>query len=120
MTISEPRMLVVNDAERLFDDELHADRGREVHDDVAAVHQLVDHELVEHRTDLEAEARVIAETARFSSRPVDKSSSTTTLSPRSRSRSLRCEPMKPAPPVMRYVCDMECRASSKTDGVDNW
>ena len=33
--------------------------------------------------------------------PVDRSSSTSTLSPRSNSRSERWEPMKPAPPEMK-------------------
>src|SRR5437667_7802130 len=39
---------------------------------------------------------------RFSRRPVEKSSSTRTRSPRPTSASTRLEPMKPAPPVTRY------------------
>src|SRR4030095_9573945 len=39
--------------------------------------------------------------AMFSSRPVDRSSRTATSSPRSRRASARCDPMKPAPPVIR-------------------
>src|SRR6476620_1890735 len=39
--------------------------------------------------------------SRFSRRPVDRSSTTTTGSPRSTSASTRWEPMKPAPPVTR-------------------
>ena len=37
----------------------------------------------------------------FSMAPVERSSSTCTVWPCSTSRSLRCEPMKPAPPVIR-------------------
>jgi len=36
---------------RLLDDELHADRGRQMHDDVAAVDQLGKHRLVRNRVD---------------------------------------------------------------------
>jgi hypothetical protein len=35
-------------AQRLFDDQLHTHRGGEVHDDVALVCELVDHQLVQH------------------------------------------------------------------------
>src|ERR1700743_3633928 len=38
---------------------------------------------------------------RFSALPVEKSSMTTTAFPSAKSRSTRCEPMKPAPPVTR-------------------
>ena len=38
--------------------------------------------------------------AMLSIEPVDRSSRTATSWPRSRSRSARCDPMKPAPPVM--------------------
>src|SRR5690242_17749294 len=37
----------------------------------------------------------------FSTLPVERLSRRTTRSPRSRSRSARCEPIKPAPPVIR-------------------
>src|SRR5215831_16607044 len=42
------------------------------------------------------------DSARFSSLPVERSSSTTTLSPRRTSSSTTLEPMKPAPPVTTY------------------
>src|SRR2546423_1800926 len=40
-----------------------------------------------------------AAAATFSRRPLDRSSSTCTSTPRARSASTTCEPMKPAPPV---------------------
>src|SRR4051794_11627997 len=59
--------------------------------------------------------------SRFSRRPVERSSTTLTSSPRSRSASTRFEPMKPAPPVtsarMRpgaYPCRGRERAKSST------
>jgi len=43
-------------------------------------------------------AGFVATCARFSSRPVEQSSITTTDLPSASNRSTRCEPMKPAPP----------------------
>ena len=54
-------MLVVNERSGSLDDELDADRGGQVHDDVALVHELVDDELVEHRAVDEAEVGVVAQ-----------------------------------------------------------
>ena len=48
--------------------------------------------------------------ARLSRRPVAKLSMTRTSSPRASRRSARCEPMKPAPPVIK---DLHARTSSR-------
>ena len=67
---------------RLLDDQLDADRGREVEDDVGAVDQLRDQRLVVDRVDrvLEARRRLL-KCAMLSMEPVDRSSMT---SPRGR------------------------------------
>ena len=52
----------------------------------------------------------------FRSDPVDRSSMMVTRSPRAINASARCDPMKPAPPVIRYfiVLGVEvCVAHSK-------
>src|SRR5262249_1249622 len=45
----------------------------------------------------------------YSGRPVERSSSTSTPSPRSTRASTTCEPMKPAPPVTRTFTGEQCR-----------
>jgi len=45
----------------LLDDEAHADRGREVVDDVAAMHELVHDRRLEHRVDDEMEVAPVAQ-----------------------------------------------------------
>ena len=97
----------------------HADRADRV--DLAVAHGILDRRAdVGLRGQVEADLRVelrergvhrgaVAHVAlgegaaafRFSVRPVDRSSSTSTESPRATSASTRCEPMKPAPPVTR-------------------
>ena len=46
---------------RLLDDEAHADRGRQVVDDVAAMHELVHDRRLEHRVDDEMEVAPVAQ-----------------------------------------------------------
>src|ERR1700674_3778342 len=45
----------------------------------------------------------------FFTEPVDRSSRTETRSPRSTKRSARCEPINPAPPVIRMFMKFPCR-----------
>ena len=83
-------MFVVKRAQRLLDDELHADGRGQVDDDVALVHQLVDDQLVEHRALHEPEVRDARPAAsRLPRRPVDRLSRTTTRSPSASSVSTR-------------------------------
>ncbi len=87
--------------DRLLDDEPDADRGREVVDDVALVHKLTDHRGREHRLDDEVEARVLTEMGDVLERPGRDVVERVDLQPSPSSNSARCEPMNPAPPVMR-------------------
>src|SRR6266404_4169282 len=52
---------------------------------------------------------------RFSALPVEKSSITTTVFPSAKSRSTRCEPMNPAPPVTKIKEDRGLRVE---DGIE--
>src|SRR5437870_873250 len=52
--------------------------------------------------------------ARFSRRPVERSSSTTTSCPAPTRCSTRCDPMNPAPPVMRHlIADQPCTSHAR-------
>ena len=61
-------------------------------------------------------ARAVAWSGRLSRRAVAKLSITSTESPRSSRRSARCEPMKPAPPVMSTFVTEPPRAMWSPDG----
>lgn len=52
-----------NRVDRAFDDQLHADRGRQVVNGVAGVHQFGQHRLVGHRVDVVVKLRIVLEVA---------------------------------------------------------
>ena len=51
----------------------------------------------------------------FSIEPVERSSMTYTSSPSDRSRSARCEPTKPAPPVIRTLIRPSFQSGVRSD-----
>ena len=87
--------------DRRVDDQLHADRRRQVIDlvDVATSSRTSAVSVTSPRTNVSRS--LLADRGQISAAPVDSSSTTVTRRPAASSSSVRWLPMKPAPPVTR-------------------
>ena len=96
---------------------VHADGRGQVIDLVDVGHHAMHQRLVADGTADVGQLRMIVHGGQVLDRPVDSSSTTMTSSPRSSNFSVRCEPMKPAPPVTKtLVTGCHNSQSARPDG----